>query len=138
MTGMTAALSVLAATAALLLGSWWASGVGGPGFREMFLGLRMGFVIGGLTALAGIGSLVGAQPFSGNVLLVLSIGLGFQGLAVIHWHVNVRQLAWPWLIALYLPLFMGPSIALSAMFLLTTVGFLDNWYGLRRIRRDMV
>ena len=61
MTGVAGALWVLTATVGLLLGSWWASGAGGPGFREMFLSLRMGYVIGGLAALAGIGSLVGGS-----------------------------------------------------------------------------
>lgn len=138
MTGMTAASVVIGAILALLLGVWWASGAGGPAFRPMFLSLRMGHVIGGLTALAGIGALVGAPPLSGNVLLVLATGLALQGLAVVHWHVSIRRLAWPWLLGVYLPLFMGPSIALSAMFLLTALGFLDNWYGLRRNGRDMV
>ena len=37
------------------------------------------------------------------------------------------------LVPVYLPFLMGPSITVMALFLLATVGFIDNWYGLRRV-----
>jgi hypothetical protein len=138
MTGMVAGSATLTSVAALCLGTWWGSRAGGPPFRRMFLQIRMGFVIGGVAVLAGLGAMLGAQPFSGNVLLVLAVGLAVQGLAVIHWHAVERN--WPRsvFLAVYLPLFLGPSVALITMFLLTALGFMDNWYGLRRSGKSMV
>jgi hypothetical protein len=138
MTGMVAGSATLTSVVALFLGTWWGSRAGGPSFRPMFLQIRMGFVIGGVAVLAGLGAMLGAQPFSGNVLLVLAVGLAVQGLAVIHWHAVERS--WPRAVflAVYLPLFLGPSVALITLFLLTALGFMDNWYGLRRTGKSMV
>ncbi|MFQ5636177.1 MAG: hypothetical protein ACE5G3_12715, partial [Gammaproteobacteria bacterium] len=69
---------------------------------------------------------------AGSVLLVLAVGFVYQGLAVVHWLVTARGLPWMFLIPVYLPFFMGASIAVTALFLLAAVGFVDNWYGLRR------
>ncbi len=134
MSGLFVAGMVASSIVALLLGCWWAGGAKGVSFRELFIGLRFGYVIGGIAAVAGIGSLLGFQPLAGNLLLVAGIGFLFQGLAVVHWHVVRRSLPGVVLIPVYLPLFMGPSILILALFLYAAIGFIDNWYGLRRAK----
>jgi hypothetical protein len=137
MSGMAAASAIASSIAALLLGSWWASGAGSASFREMFLQLRLGYVIGGLAALAGVATLFSFGPLAANLLLILSVGFVFQGLAVVHWQVARR--GWPWTVLLvaYLPFAMGAQLAVSALFVLAAVGFVDNWYGLRRTTADV-
>jgi hypothetical protein len=134
MSGLFVAGMVASSIVALLLGCWWAGGAKGVSFRELFIGLRFGYVIGGIAAVAGVGSLLGFQPLAGNLLLVAGIGFLFQGLAVVHWHVVRRGLPGVVLIPVYLPLFMGPSILILALFLFAAIGFIDNWYGLRRAK----
>ena len=134
MSGLFVAGMVASSIVALLLGCWWAGGAKGVSFRELFIGLRFGYVIGGIAAVAGVGSLLGFQPLAGNLLLVAGIGFLFQGLAVVHWHVARRGLPGVVLIPVYLPLFMGPSILILALFLFAAIGFIDNWYGLRRAK----
>jgi len=132
MSGLVAVSLITSSIVALLLGSWWASGAGGPAFKAMFLQIRLGYVIGAVTTIAGLGAVIGLGPTAGNVLLVLAIGFVFQGLAVVHWQVANRN--WPWvvLLTIYLPFLLGASPAAVALFLLAGVGFVDNWYGLRR------
>jgi hypothetical protein len=134
MSGLFVAGMVASSIVALLLGCWWAGGAKGVSFRELFIGLRFGYVIGGIAAVAGVGSLLGFQPLAGNLLLVAGIGFLFQGLAVVHWHIVRRGLPGVVLIPVYLPLFMGPSILILALFLFAAIGFVDNWYGLRRAK----
>jgi len=132
MTGLVGASVVTSSMLALIIGAWWASGSGGPPFREMFTRLRLGYVLGGVAVLASIAALLLPGELGGNALLVLGVGFVFQGLAVVHWLVAARGLPWMYLIPVYLPFFMGASITVMALFLLASVGFIDNWYGLRR------
>ena len=134
MSGLFVAGTVTSSIVALLIGCWWAGGVRGSLFRNLFLGMRLGYVIGGIAAAAGVGSLLGFQPLAGNLLMVAGVGFLFQGLAVVHWHAAQRRLPWFMLIPVYLPLFMGASIMILALFLIAAVGFIDNWYGLRRAK----
>jgi hypothetical protein len=136
MIGLFAAGTIASSIAALLLGCWWAGGARGAGFRDLFLGMRLGYVIGAIAAVAGIGSLLGFQPLAGNLLLVAGTGFLFQGLAVVHWHAARRKLPWFMLIPVYLPLLMGSSLFVMALLLFATVGFIDNWYGLRRAKTN--
>ena len=132
MTGLVAASALISSMIALIFGAWWASGSGGPGFRNMFVNIRLGFVLGGIAVLAGIAATLLPGQIAGNALLVLGVGFVFQGLAVVHWLVGAKGLSWAYLLPVYLPFLMGPSITVMALFLLATVGFIDNWYGLRR------
>ncbi|MDH3978033.1 MAG: hypothetical protein OEU86_05915 [Gammaproteobacteria bacterium] len=136
MSGLFAAGTVASSIAALMLGCWWAGGAKGQPFGDLFINLRLGYVIGILAALAGLGALLNLQPLSGNLLLIAGTGFWFQGLAVVHWHVVKRQLPRVLLILVYLPLFMGASLVVMALFLFAAVGFIDNWYGLRRANTD--
>jgi hypothetical protein len=137
MSGMMAASAIISSLLALLLGSWWASSAGGPDFREMFLQLRLGVVIGAVAALSGIASVFGMGPEAGNLLLVLSTGFVFQGFAVMHWQVVRRGWPWPFLLLAYVPFLMGPSLAVAALFVVAALGFVDNWYGLRRTSTEV-
>ncbi len=138
MAGIMASAVLVALSLALLLGTWWASGLHGGSFAAMFRNLHLGYVIGGLATIAGIAAILGLQPLAGNVLLVLGTGFAFQGLAVVYWWSWSKQ--WPrgWWLALYFPLFLGPAVRMSEMALLVTLGFIDNWYRLRPGREDMV
>ena len=138
MAGIMASAALVALVLALLLGTWWASGLQGGSFAAMFRNLRLGYVIGSLATIAGIAAIFGLQPLAGNVLLVLATGFAFQGLAVVYWWSWSKQ--WPrgWWVALYFPLFLGPAVRISEMALLVTLGFIDNWYRLRPQRADMV
>jgi hypothetical protein len=134
MSGLFVAGTIASSVVALLLGCWWAGGARNISFQDLFLDLRLGYVIGGIAVVAGIASLLGVQPLAGNLLLAAGIGFVFQGLAVVHWHVARRRLPWMILIPVYLPLFMGASLLIMALFLFAAVGFIDNWFGLRRAK----
>jgi len=138
MTGSLAGSVVLFSLLALLLGSWWAGKAGGRPVRDMFIQIRLGYVIGGAAALSGVIALLGATGLAGNLLLVAAVGFMFQGLAVIYWHGTVRKWPGPWPFLVYLPLGLGPQLAVAWIFILVALGFTDNWYGLRRRGMDVV
>jgi hypothetical protein len=132
MTGAVAASAVLASLLALVLGAWWAGAAGGPRFGEMFVGLRLGRIVGGLTAVLGVASFAGLGSLPADLLLVVAMGFAAQGLAVIHWQARARE--WPRaiLVLVYLPLLLGPSVFALGWFAVAALGFVDNWYSLRR------
>ncbi|MAF83002.1 MAG: hypothetical protein QGH93_07560 [Gammaproteobacteria bacterium] len=134
MSGLFITGTLASSIVALLLGCWWAGSVGDVSVREQFLGLRLGYVIGGIAAVAGVGSLLGMLPLAGNLLLVAGFGFLFQGIAVLHWHVEIRKLPWFLLIPVYLPAMLGPGFLIMLLFLFVMVGFIDNWFGLRRAK----
>lgn len=132
MTGAVAASAVLASLLALVLGAWWAGAAGGPRFGEMFVELRLGRIVGGLTAVLGIASFAGIGSLPADLLLVVAMGFAAQGLAVVHWQARARD--WPRavLVLVYLPLLLGPSVFALGWFAVAALGFVDNWYSLRR------
>jgi hypothetical protein len=138
MTGLVAASAVSSSLLALVIGAWWAGDAGGPGLGEMFVRLRLGRVVGLATAVLGLLAAVGIDGLPGSLLLVLGTGFAVQGLAVAHWHARAR--GWPrvLLVLLYLPLLLGPSVAAVAWFFLASLGFVDNWYSLRRRDEDVI
>jgi hypothetical protein len=132
MTGAVAASAVLASLLALVLGAWWAGAAGGPRFGEMFIELRLGRIVGVLTAVLGILSFAGLGSLPADLLLVVAMGFAAQGLAVVHWQARARD--WPkaLLVLVYLPLLLGPSVFALGWFAVAALGFVDNWYPLRR------
>jgi hypothetical protein len=137
MSGMIATSLIVSSVVTLLLGSWWASRAGGPAFRPMFLRIRLGYVIGVIAALSGVATVLDAGPLAGSILLIVSMGFVLQGFAVIHWQVAERGWPWPFLLVLYLPFLLGSSLAVTALFMLAAIGFVDNWYGLRRTSAEV-
>jgi hypothetical protein len=141
MTGLTAALIVLTLALALVLGSWWAGGVSTPGLGMMFRQLRLGNVIGGLAAVLGVASLAGGSQLTSDLLLVLATGFVLQGLAVIHWQFHARKWPGAFLLLVYLPMLpvlAGPAVAAGAWLSIAAIGFIDNWFVLRRSNENMV
>lgn len=138
MTGIIAASGIASSIVALLLGTWWASRAGALDFKSMFLHIRLGYVIGVITLLASLAALFGLGFVAANLLMVLGVGFVFQGLSIVHWHAAAR--AWPgiYLIPVYLPFFMGGSFVAVTLFLLAAIGFVDNWFGLRRVGANVV
>lgn len=141
MTGLVAALAVISVMLALVLGSWWAAAAGGPGLGPMFRKLRLGNIVGGAAAVAGLASIAGAGQLANDLLLVLATGFVLQGLAVVHWYAKARQWPWPFLLIVYLPMLpvlAGPGIATTMWFAVAAIGFVDNWFPLRRASSNMV
>jgi hypothetical protein len=138
MSGMVAASVLLSSMAALFIGSWWAGNAGGRKFKAMFVNIRLGYLVGGLALVAGLAALLTSAALAGNALLVLGMGFMLQGLSVLHWHADQR--GWPgvYLLPVYLPFMLGAAAMSMAMFVLAAVGFVDNWYGLRRRGADVV
>ncbi len=141
MTGLAATLAVISVMLALVLGSWWAAAAGGPGLGPMFRNLRLGNVIGGAAAVAGVASIAGAGQLANDLLLVLATGFVVQGLSVVHWYAKLKQWPWPLLLIVYmtmLPILAGPGIATTMWLAVAAIGFVDNWFPLRRANGNMV
>lgn len=138
MTGLVAASAVSSSVLALVLGAWWAGAVGGPPVGEMFGRLRLGRALGIAMAVVAVLGAGGVGGLAGGLLMVLGTGFAVQGLAVLHWQARARR--WPpgAVLLVYLPLLLGPSLAAIAWFLLAAVGFVDNWYSLRRHGGDVI
>ena len=134
MTGSLAASVVIWTTIVLLLGSSWASAVQDGDFAGRFRSLRLGYVIGGLAALAGVAGFAGV-PLNG-LLLLFGAAFMFQGFAVASWWSG--RLGWPrgwWLGFVIVPMFVPNALVLAGT-LFAAIGFVDNWYGLRRQSED--
>jgi hypothetical protein len=114
----------------LLLGSRWASVLVPQPEVQPFAELRLGYALGGLAAVAGIASIL-SVPADG-ALLILGTAFMLQGLAVVVWWSQLKM--WPggwWLGALVVMLLL-PNVFVMVTILLAAVGFVDNWYDLRR------
>lgn len=118
------------ALVALVVGTGWARGEHADVSGWRFTHLRLGYVIGGLAAIAGLAEIIGVQLY--GVLLVFGTAFAFQGAAVLGWW--AIRLSWPrawWLALCVLPLVL-PNLLVLEVALLAAIGFVDNWYGLRR------
>lgn len=114
----------------LILGRWWQGSLYHPGqFHADFYALSLPKSTAyAAVLLAVLGLVSGAQAgivydLSGVVIA----GLMFQGLAIAHQTVAIKQLHTAWLVTLYVLLFLFPQ----AMLILATIGLLDIWLDIR-------
>ena len=130
MNGLIVAGSFLGSILALLLGSFWASKITNGDFSRQFRELRLGYVIGGLAALAGIAALAGLA--NGGAVLIFGAAFMFQGIGVVAWWSG--SMGWPrgWWIGLCILPILIPNLLILGLMLFATIGFIDNWYSLRR------
>jgi len=130
MSGVVVAGSLTGSLLALCLGSSWASAVAGGDFGAQFRQLRLGLVIGVLAVVTGLAEWLGLS--TSGALLVFGAAFTFQGVAVLAWWADA--LAWPrsWWIGLCILLILVPNLLIIGLVLLSAIGFIDNWYNLRR------
>jgi hypothetical protein len=130
MSGVVVAGSLTGSLLALCLGSSWASAVAGGDFGALFRQLRLGLVIGVLAVVVGLAEWLGLS--TSGALLVFGAAFTFQGVAVLAWWADA--LAWPrsWWIGLCILLILVPNLLIIGLVLLSAIGFIDNWYNLRR------
>jgi hypothetical protein len=130
MSGLVIAGSFAGIVLAVLLGSSWASGLLGGNYAKQFRQLRLGYVVGGLAALVGLAEVLGLE--TGGALLIFGTAFMFHGMAVIAWWAGI--LAWPrgWWIGLCILLLLIPNLLIVGLVVFATIGFIDNWYSLRR------
>jgi len=114
----------------LVVARWWQSELYHPGqFKTDFYQLALPRSTAYMAiALAIIGLVNGAEPglvydLSGLIIA----GLMFQGLAIAHHTVSIKQLHSAWLVGLYIVLFLFPQ----AMLVLATIGLVDSWVDFR-------
>jgi len=114
----------------LVVARWWQSELYHPGqFKTDFYQLALPRSTAYMAiALAIVGLVNGAEPglvydLSGLIIA----GLMFQGLAIAHHTVSIKQLHSAWLVGLYIVLFLFPQ----AMLVLATIGLVDSWVDFR-------
>jgi hypothetical protein len=138
MHGVIAASLLSTLILALMLGLWLDRGSEPGVWRRKFLELRLGRVLS-LAVPAALALLAaGLLSLGGGLLLVLGTAFAAQGLAIVHWTANER--GWPriWPLVLYAPLLLGAPPAGLVLLGLALAGLLDNAFGLRRRRPDVV
>ena len=131
-TSMLAMSMVILWVSMVLFGRWWQSVLYAPGrvqqdFHSLSLPRQLAWLTG-IVALAGL--LIGPQQHGliSDLFAVLSAGLMFQGLAVIHALVERRQMSSNWLFATYVLLLLFPQTIL----LLALIALFDMWMDLRQ------
>ncbi len=131
-TSMVAMSLTILWTSMLLFARWWQSMLYAPGkFQESFHNLALPRQLAWLTGLVALaGLIIGPQQqgLVSDLFAVLSAGLMFQGLAVIHALVERRQMSNSWLFAVYVFLFLFPQ----AILLLAILALMDIWLDLRQ------
>jgi len=130
MSGVVAAGTLAASLLALSLANSWAAALTAGDYGAQFRRFRLGFVIGALAAVAGLAEWLGVPTH--GVLLVFGVAFSFQGMAVLAWWADV--LGWPrgWGVGLCILLILIPNLLIIGLALFCAIGFIDNWYSLRR------
>lgn len=129
MSGAVIASMLVSHTLSLLLARWWQSLLYHPGgFREEFLGLRLGRVAAALSLLLFAGALLSQAPAITALAIVGLVIFFFQGLAIVH-NLSART-ANPmlWLIGAYVLLMLALPQMMAA---LSAMGVLDNFVDIR-------
>jgi len=114
----------------LVIARWWQSELYHPGkFKEDFYQFSLPRSTAYMAILLAVVGLVnGAEPgLVYDLSGVIIAGLMFQGIAIAHQTVSVRQLHSAWLVGLYVLLFVFPQ----AMLVLATIGLVDSWVDFR-------
>lgn len=132
MTGTLVTVWFLTMIGGLFIGRWWQGLLSeevalGPAFRQH----RQGYVVGGIAAVVFVVAGLTGFAWLQNLVIVLVAVFVLQGLALVHWMVQHRNLHQGWLIAVYVVLPFG---APWSAVMLAGVGFVDNWMNLRRER----
>ena len=132
MTAVASAGLVLGVLLSVLLGRWWQSLLYNPGgFGEEFRQLRLGLptaVFAIVLLLMGFFWQGTAGRMAADGLMVVSVGLLLQGLAVVHALAYQRKRHVGWLVALYLLLLLA---GLQVAPLLALLGLIDNLFRFR-------
>ncbi len=123
---------------AVMLGLWLGRDATSAEWRRRFLELRLGRVLSLAAGVAALLAFLGFVSFGGGALLVLGTGFAAQGLAILHWTADERR--WPriWPLVLYGPLLLGAPPAGLLLAALAIAGLVDNGFGLRRQRSNVV
>lgn len=123
---------------AVMLELWLDREAADVDWRRQFLELRLGRVLSVGVMVSVVLLFAGFLSLGGGALLVLGAVFIGQGLAVVHWTADHRS--WPriWRLALYGPLLLGAPLAGLLLLALAIVGLVDNGFGLRRQRSNVV
>lgn len=138
MNGVIAGSLVASIVLAWLVGAWLGGRALGTSYREAFLALRLGRVLAIAAVLIAVAGLALFPAPAANLLLVAGVAFVIQGLSVVHWLADRRQWHRLWPVALYGALLFVAPFTVLMLGTLGTIGYLDNWYGLRRAPRDVV
>ncbi|SIN92652.1 Predicted membrane protein [Sulfurivirga caldicuralii] len=116
----------------LFVALWWdaalyAQGAFQKAFHTLSLPRSLAW-LAGLVALAGLLTGPDQAGLIADLFGVLSAGLMFQGLAVVHSLVEQRQMSSSWLFGLYVLLFLFPQ----TIMVLAMVALLDMWLDFRQ------
>lgn len=129
-TMLLAVFAVILWFSILTVGRWWQSELYNPGqFKIDFYQLKLSKSTAYIAILLAVLGLVSGQSvglvydLSGIVI----VGLMFQGLAIAHQTVAIKQLHTAWLAGLYFLLFLFPQ----TMLILATIGLVDTWVDFR-------
>lgn len=129
MSGAVIASMLVSHTLSLLLARWWQSLLYNPGgFREEFMGLRLGRVPAAIALALFVFALFSQAPVLTALAIVALVVFLFQGLAIVH-NLSARA-ANPmlWLIAAYVLLMLALPQMMAA---LSAIGVLDNFVDIR-------
>lgn len=131
LTGMIAAVALLASVGAVFIGRWWQAALHRPGgFGSEFRQLRLGMVVCALASVVFVAAGLSGLAWLQNVTLVLLSAYMLQGLAVTHAFIGAAGSGYGtvWLAAVYLSLLLAIQFAVPAI---AGLGFLDSWFNFR-------
>lgn len=113
----------------MLLGRWWQSLVYRPGaFGEEYRVLRLGTPTVILAALMLAAAWLAPGPLTTALAMLAMVLYLFQGVALMHAAVNLRQMSVAWLVGFYVLLVL---LNVQMVVLVALMGWLDTWADLR-------
>lgn len=128
LTGILAAGFFANMVLSLLLGRWLQALLYNPGgFQREFHSLRMGSVVASAVLLLVVSTILTRSPFLASLLVVGLVLFVFQGLAVIHGVVKLKQWNTISLVIVYVAALFLPEMTM----LLSMLGLIDTWLNVR-------